>query len=178
MNDWLDKNGLHDEWRRPFVEPIRELHRLGLQDLEGLIQRNWQKRVLSEAVPLLEKFPFTRAAVTDAAPSDVDETLRPSTGLFWIAWRTLIAPLCVEDEHGWRPMRGVEQLAWPKGIFDTVSQLARLTHTFWDKDSVPKPLLFSIEPEPLPVTTKAGKPEIIPPTSRPGSRPSSASTRR
>ncbi|MEZ0227890.1 MAG: hypothetical protein ACAI25_04645 [Planctomycetota bacterium] len=161
IEDWLKANGIQDEWKRPFLEPVERLHLLGIQDIEELIQRSWQRRVLSQAIPLLEKFPFNRNAVSEATTKVCTDVLLPSTGLFWVAWRNLIAPVCVQDGDSWKPMKGLENVSSnPKGMFEVVSALTKVTQTLWDKDSVPKVLKFGIQPQTLPIT-RSGKPAIV-----------------
>ncbi len=161
IGEWLKQNGIEGEWTRPFLQPVEELNKLGVQDIEAFVRRWWKDRVLSQAIPVLERFPFNRNAVQEATPALLEESLRPSTGLFWVAWRNLIAPVCYEDVNGWQPLKGLERLKdEPKAMFDVVSALTRVTKTLWDKDSVPRLVKFEIQPQTLPVT-RLGKPAIV-----------------
>ncbi len=152
VREWLQKNGIDgEEWRRPFVLPVLRMHELGLGDLEEAVRERWRARVTPRAALVLGRFPFNGAAEKEATPLEVEEAFHPK-GAFWTAFRALIAPLCVEDRDGFRPMPGTDVgFAWPAGMFPAVNHLARLSAALWDRDGNPKPIQFSIQPQPLPV---------------------------
>ncbi len=160
---WLKANGITGDWQRPFIEPIQQLHVLGLADLEAAVQKNWRRRVRPVARILADKFPFNREASKDATPVELEEILLPGRGLFWVAFNNLIAPVCVQDAATgeWKPMRGTERWQWPADTFTVVNNLGRLTRTLYDKDGVARPFVFEVRPEPLSPPTAPKKPAVV-----------------
>jgi hypothetical protein len=164
VEEWLKADGITGEWGRPFLEPVRQMHVLGTQDIQERIADDWLRRVHPQAGPLLDKFPFSKLSTTDATPHDVEQVLFPTTGFFWIAWRNLIAPVCVEENGRWGPMRGLDQgFAWPVGMFERTNALARITNMLWNKETKnPQPLVLTVQPQGLPAPSgKHDRPEII-----------------
>jgi type VI secretion system protein ImpL len=150
VREWLDKVGIDgDEWRKPFIGPIEQMHALGLADIEAAVKLNWQDRVLPAVAPLFGRFPFNAAAEKEVPPLEVEAVLHPN-GTFWTAFRKLVGPVCVEEQGEWRPMPGAERIAWPPEMFAIVNHLSRLTAALWGKDGNPRPILYSIEPLELP----------------------------
>lgn len=164
VEEWLKAEGITGEWRRPFLEPVRQLHLLGVQDIQTRVADSWERRVLSQARPMLDKFPFSKVSTTDASPADVQQVLFPGTGFFWVAWNNLIAPVCVEDHGVWSPMKGLAtDFVWPNKMFDTTNALSRVTYTLWNRENKnPQSLTLTIQPEGLPAPSgKHDRPEII-----------------
>jgi type VI secretion system protein ImpL len=157
---WLDSVGIEgDDWRRPFLAPIEQAHKLGKADLEAAVKKNWEERVLPQVLPVLLKFPFNQSAEREATPLEIEEALHPN-GTFWRTFRKMIAPLCVEEKASWRPLSGTETgFRWPADLFPVVNHLAKLTATLWGPDGSPRPVDLTVQAQPLPLGR--GEPKVL-----------------
>lgn len=152
--DWLERAGIDERWRGPFLQPIQAIDRLGREDMQVAVKKSWANRVRPQVVPVMDKFPFSPRQPAAATPLDLEEALLRSTGKFWVNFRRFIAPICVQEpgvENRWRSIKALETgFEWPQDMFLVLNHLAEVTDTLWDEDGVPSPIRITIRAEPLP----------------------------
>ena len=151
---WLKSAGITGRWRDPFLQPISAIDSLGRTDISAALDKSWKVRVRAQVVPLLEKFPFNPGQTAVARPKDLEQALHPTTGAFWAAVRSFVAPICVQGAPGavrWQPLKSLEtNFTWPSDLFPVLNHLGELSATLWDKEGIPRPLAIRIRAEPLP----------------------------
>jgi len=159
---WLTSAGIEGTWRRPFLAPVNELYALGLSDIEATVRKNWYGRVTPQLTAILGKYPFNPKGEIEALPREVESVLHPN-GLFWKAWRNLVAPVCIEEDGVWRPNPAIDaRFRWPKDIFPVVNHLSRLTRALFDKSGTPKAVEIEVVARELPAAVaESDAPSVI-----------------
>ncbi|SEL89511.1 type VI secretion system protein ImpL [Stigmatella aurantiaca] len=148
--EWLDQQGISGELRQPFLEPFLQVQRLGKQELESTLARQWEEASGRMLRSMLERYPFNPTSQQDVDPGEL-EVLRRKDGAFWIYVNQMFSRVCVERGTQWSlrgPLR--EKLALPEQMLLTLSRLSRLSALLWDEEGRSRPLMLKVQPQPLP----------------------------
>ncbi len=147
---WLDQQGITGELRQPFLEPFLAVQKLGKDELENTLARQWEESSERMLRPLLARYPFNANSKEDVDPSEL-EVLRRKDGAFWHFVDQVFSRVCVERGTQWG-LRGMlrEKLHLPEALLPTLSQLSRLSKLLWDDEGRPRPLMLKVQPLPLP----------------------------
>jgi type VI secretion system protein ImpL len=154
--EWLDQQGITGELRQPFLEPFLQVQRLGKEELEATLSRQWQEAAGRMLQPMLERYPFNASSAEDVDPGEL-EVLRRKDGAFWHFVNQMFSRICVERGTEWSlrgPLR--EKLVLPEQMLLTLSRLARLSKLLWDDEGRARPLMLKVQPQPLPPPPMSG----------------------
>jgi type VI secretion system protein ImpL len=154
--EWLDQQGITGELRQPFLEPFLQVQRLGKQELEATLARQWEEASGRMLRPMLERYPFNPEAKEDVDPGEL-EVLRRKDGAFWHLVDQVFSRVCMERGTQWSlrgPLR--DKLTLPDEMLVTLSKLARLSKLLWDDEGRPRPLMLKVQPQPLPAPPMTG----------------------
>lgn len=153
---WLDSQGINGELRQPFLEPFLAVQRLGKQELESTLSRQWDEASGRMLKPLLERYPFNPESKEDVDPGEL-EVLRRKDGAFWHFVEQVFSRVCVERGTQWT-LRGAlrEKLVLPSALLPTLGQVSRLAKLLWDDEGRPRPLMLKVQPQPLPPSPMPG----------------------
>lgn len=155
VEDFLDKGGVIGQLRQPFLDPVLNVYRFGLQDISRVIAAQWGQQLQRQVAPLLLRFPFNRRATQDVDLAAL-EALRLPDGAFWQQFRHVIAPVCLERQGSFVERRGsLQQVELPRGMLPLVNQLQVLARTLWDKEGKRRPLVYQIYARGLPLPPPA-----------------------
>lgn len=158
---WLESVGLRGDMRRPFLRPIYELYKLGLQDMEANIADNWERRVYARAKPFLTRFPFSPRQSADVNPLELSETFKPG-GTFWLDFDRLILPVLRGRRGEWSARRSIiRPMRLPRDLLTVSNRLDRLARTLWDEAGEPKPLELGVTPGLLADAAAENRPAIV-----------------
>ncbi len=154
--EWLDQQGITGELRRPFLEPFLQVQRLGKQELESTLARQWEEASGRMLKPMMERYPFNPESQEDVDPGEL-EVLRRKDGAFSIFVNQMFSRVFVERGTQWSlrgPLR--DKLVLPDEMLLTLSRLARLAKLLWDDEGRPRPLMLKVQPQPLPPPPMTG----------------------
>lgn len=154
--EWLDQRSITGELRQPFLEPFLQVQRLGKQELEATLARQWQEASGRMLEPMLKRYPFNPESQEDVDPTEL-EVLRRKDGAFWHMVDQMFSRICVERGTQWSlrgPLR--DKLKLPDEMLLTLSNLARLSKLLWDGEGRPRPLMLKVQPQPLPAPPMTG----------------------
>ncbi|PTL85958.1 hypothetical protein DAT35_01345 [Vitiosangium sp. GDMCC 1.1324] len=154
--EWLDQQGITGELRQPFLEPFLQVQRLGKQELESTLSRQWQEASGRMLRPMMERYPFNPESKEDVDPGEL-EVLRRKDGAFWLFVNQMFSRVCVERGTQWSlrgPLR--DKLTLPDEMLLSLSRLARLAKLLWDDEGRPRPLMLKVQPQPLPAPPMTG----------------------
>ncbi|MET0402237.1 MAG: hypothetical protein ABW123_07520 [Cystobacter sp.] len=147
---WLDSQGLTGELRKPFLAPFLAVQRLGKEELESTLSRQWEDASARMLRSLLSRYPFNPDSKEDVDPSEL-EVLRRKDGAFWHFVEQVYSRVCVERGSQWALHATLrEKLVLPASLLPTLSQLSRLARLLWDEEGRPRPLILKVQPQPLP----------------------------
>lgn len=146
---FLESAGMAGPLSPPFLAPVQHLTRLGLSEVEQSLVQQWEGTLMPMVRPLLARYPFDRRADREAQPAELD-VLKPAVGAFWITFRQVFGPVCVEQNGAWSSRKWARgSVALPKDMLPLVNQLAVLSNALFARDGARKPI--AIEVKPLPV---------------------------
>ena len=154
--EWLDTQGITGELRQPFLEPFLQVQRLGKEELEATLAKQWKEASGRMLQPMLERYPFNATSPEDVDPGEL-EVLRRKDGAFWHFVNQMFSRICVERGTEWSlrgPLR--EKLRLPDQMLLTLSRLARLSKLLWDDEGRARPLMLKVQPQPLPAPPMTG----------------------
>jgi type VI secretion system protein ImpL len=154
--EWLDQQGITGELRQPFLEPFLQVQRLGKQELETTLARQWEEASGRMLRPMLDRYPFNPESKEDVDPGEL-EVLRRKDGAFWHFVDQMFSRVCMERGTQWSlrgPLR--EKLKLPDEMLVTLSKLSRLSRLLWDDEGRPRPLMLKVQPQPLPAPPMTG----------------------
>lgn len=147
---WLKSAGIGPEWQGPFLDPFRWAYVLGKSEIESSIAFVWADLNREYVEPMRGRFPFYPGGQEEIAPQELERLLGPQ-GNFWQSFRLYLAPVCKETNGVWVERiapQGV--IALPRGMLAAANSLTRITRTLWDEKGAAKPLVYSLQPPPLP----------------------------
>lgn len=155
VDAWLDQQGFIGELREPFRQPFLAVRKLGQQELEQLLQEQWETASSRMLHPLMSRYPFNPRATQEVEPGEL-EILRRQDGVFWGFVNRIIAPVSEERGTDW-VLRGAlrDRLRLPEELLPTLSRLSRLSRALWDGEGRARPLMLQVMPLPLPPAPKA-----------------------
>ena len=154
--EWLNQQGITGELRQPFLLPFLQVQRLGKQELEATLARQWREASGRMLKPMLERYPFNPESQEDVDPTEL-EVVRRKDGAFWHMVDQMFSRVCVERGTQWSlrgPLR--DKLELPDEMLLTLSHLARLSKLLWDGEGRPRPLMLKVQPQPLPAPPMTG----------------------
>jgi len=154
--EWLDQQGITGELRQPFLEPFLQVQRLGKQELENTLARQWEEASGRMLRPMLERYPFNPDSQEEVDPGEL-EVLRRTDGAFWHFVDQMFSRVCVERGSQWTlrgPLR--DKLVLPDQMLLTLSRLSRLSKLLWDDAGKQRPLMLKVQPQPLPAPPMTG----------------------
>lgn len=156
IEKWGASVGIPEQWLYPFTAPVFQAYLLGQQKIETIIDREWEKVENTYISPIIDKFPFDPHAQAPVTPEELKGLAYP-TGEFWNKFTTVIAPLCKQDLDGiWQARKFAKtSLKYPSHMFETVNYISSLSKIFFNGKGEPQPLIFEIEPQPLPLAEKS-----------------------
>jgi type VI secretion system protein ImpL len=147
---WLDSQGITGELRKPFLAPFLTVQRLGKEELESTLARQWDDAAGRMLRPLLARYPFNPDSKEDVDPSEL-EVLRRKDGAFWHFVEQVFSRVCVERGTQWALHATLrDKLVLPEMLLPTLSQLSRLSKLLWDEEGRSRPLILKVQPQPLP----------------------------
>lgn len=150
VEQWLEGAGLGDTWHAPFLMPVEEARRLGLENIEVEVERAWEDEVKPVVRPLLAAYPFSPAATVDVDPDEMEALVRAQgkdPGAFWTTFDRLIGP-ATERVAGVREM--LAEVSEPAGMLAMAHDLERTSRMLWDADGKRIPLKVVLAPQVLP----------------------------
>lgn len=154
--EWLDQQGITGELRQPFLEPFLQVQRLGKQELEATLTRQWEEASGRMLKPMLERYPFNPDSKEDVDPGEL-EVLRRKDGAFWHFVDQMFSRIAVARGSQWSlrgPLR--DKLTLPDEMLLSLSRLDRLARLLWDDEGRPRPLMLKVQPQPLPAPPMTG----------------------
>ena len=157
VENWLESVGLTQSLRRPFLEPVHQLHLVGLKELESVVNELWEFQIVPSFRPLLRQFPFDQKAKDEVNPATLTAHLHPSEGSYHQLKERYLAPvLSFNQGRYWAKASILRPLALPEDMLDTVTRLERLTRSLWDPTGTPKKLEFKVSPVPFSTRSVVG----------------------
>jgi type VI secretion system protein ImpL len=154
--EWLDQQGITGELRQPFLEPFLQVQRLGKQELEATLARQWEEATGRMLKPMLERYPFNPDSKEDVDPGEL-EVLRRKDGAFWHFVDQMFSRVAMARGTQWSlrgPLR--DKLTLPDEMLLSLSRLDRLAKLLWDDEGRPRPLMLKVQPQPLPAPPMTG----------------------
>jgi type VI secretion system protein ImpL len=154
--EWLDTQGITGDLRQPFLKPFLQVQKLGKQELEATLARQWEEATGRMLRPMLERYPFNPDSKEDVDPGEL-EVLRRKDGAFWHFVDQMFSRVATERGTQWSlrgPLR--EKLTMPDELLLTLSRLSRLSKLLWDDEGRPRPLMLKVQPQPLPAPPITG----------------------
>ncbi len=149
---FLDRAGISDPIRRPFLAPFKAVHHTGSAEIERVLAKHWEGMRSRLIAPLFDRFPFNRSADREIAPAELD-VLSERKGPIFAELRSLYGT-ALQESGGVYSARsssmGAIQL--PKDLLVTANKLARLSRALFGPDGNRQPLLLSIRGQPGPQT--------------------------
>ena len=157
VETWLESVGLTQSLRRPFLEPVHQLHLVGLKELENVVNELWQFKIVPSVRPLLRQFPFDRDAKSEAEPTAMTAHLHPQEGTFHQLKARYLNPVLTYNQGRYWPKASIlRPLALPEEMLKTTTRLEHLTRKLWDEAGNPKKLEFQISPVPFSTRSVVG----------------------
>ncbi len=152
VEKWGASIGIPEQWLYPFTEPIYQAYLLGQKKIEKTVKKEWEDLKTDYVNPVIDKFPFNPEATAFVTPEDL-KNLACLTGEFWKRFSGGIAPLCRKTLDGkWHEKTfAMSSLELPKNMLKEISYISQLSGIFFDDKAKPVPLVFEIEPHPLPL---------------------------
>ncbi|HZI07966.1 MAG TPA: hypothetical protein VEZ71_28360, partial [Archangium sp.] len=98
--EWLDTQGITGDLRQPFLKPFLQVQKLGKQELEVTLTRQWQEASGRMLRTMLDRYPFNPEAKEDVDPGEL-EVLRRKDGAFWLYVEQMFSRVAVERGTQW-----------------------------------------------------------------------------
>lgn len=173
----MESAGLGGPMAGPFIQPIRQLERLGINDLEQTLSQQWESAVLPLLGSILARYPFDRHAERELQPGELD-VIKPVAGSFWQSFRQIFGPVCMEQGGTFSARKWSHgSVALPKRMLPLVNQVAALSNALFTRDGVRRPLELFVKALPVSVCypqrpaaasfLKVGKAQILGVNTRP-----------
>ncbi|MCB1135361.1 MAG: hypothetical protein KDK78_03735, partial [Chlamydiia bacterium] len=143
---WLDREGVPEYYREPFMEPLHRLLDVGLADLSGTIEKTWENRLRPSVAPLFQKFPFNPGSSSEVTVAELTKVLGPDSQ-FWKDVAAFTQPFCAS--HG-RCQDSIDvkghSLELPGQMACVLQSLTTIRDSLWDDKGQPRPLMVSVRP--------------------------------
>jgi hypothetical protein len=151
---WEKSVGIPEHLGYAFVEPIYQLYRLSLPELDEQIAKIWNGLKTEYITPQFNDFPFKENASTTAEPEKIINLLKP-TGDFWKNYNRFIGPVIKKNNDLW-VARDYEMgnISLPEDLLGTANALKGLGKLLLDETGQPIPLLAEIKADILPLIEK------------------------
>ena len=157
VENWLESVGLAQSLRRPFLQPVHQLHLVGLKELESVVSDLWAFKIAPSFRPLLRQFPFDRNSKDEVDPAVLTKHLHPIEGTFHQLKERYLSPLLTYNQgRYWAKASILRPLALPAEMLETTTRLEHLTRTLWDSSGAPKHLEFKVSPVPFSTRSVVG----------------------
>lgn len=150
VEQWLEGAGLAARWHGPFLAPVEEAHRLGIDNIDLEVKRAWRDEVRPIVRPILGAYPFSPAATAEVDVDEMEALVRiqgKDPGAFWTTFDRLLGPATtrVAGVHDMLP-----ELDEPAGLLAMTRDLERTSRILWDADGKRVPLKVVLAPLVLP----------------------------
>src|SRR3569832_1887489 len=149
----LAKLGTPESFTRVFLQPVTILHELGLQELKKSFEHHWKMNIYPQIETVLSKIQFNPEEKAIASLDEVNAILH-SKSKFYNDIERMIAIFCYLKEGRWVPLDS-NCVGLEASIYDQLNRITKVTHTLWDSEGVPKPLVVKISPIPFAETKGA-----------------------
>lgn len=143
---WLNDVSIPDELREPFLAPLREIERIGREDIQNVVAQVWQTRMLLSVGGVLRRFPFDQTSDVDATPQDLELVFHPVKGQFFELYRQFVKPISREKGE---QITAVAGLKVPGDMYPFISAARRLADQLWLPTGEPKPYRLQVSPVPF-----------------------------
>lgn len=143
---WMDDVAMPKSLRRLFLDPIREVFKVGRTHINKTVDDIWRRDILQTIEPILLKFPFNLASDHDVEPEELSQIFHPLTGQFTRLRNRLLNPLIKRPTSCHSPYTKPELPNQLEAVMTRVQQLAT---TLWDEDGQPHALVLAIKPVPF-----------------------------
>ncbi|MEW5804184.1 MAG: hypothetical protein AB1847_18975 [bacterium] len=162
---WLKNVEVGPEWQDIFRAPVRDAYRLGLNEVQAMVDKVSKELWTSDVQPVLRKFPFNREAANEVTLAEMENLVHPK-GKFWKTFQKYLAPVCLKTGNTWiqraaNSSQDIGTVQLPQNMLNTVNEILRIGRTLWDENGIPKPLKFSIKPFLLPSSETAGPVAVL-----------------
>jgi len=158
---WLENVGISDKWQQePFLSPIYEAYSTGVSEVEGVVEKVWDKLWDSSISPVLTKFPFDENAESEISHEELKSLIGPD-GDFQKTFREVLSPVCERTSLKWQerlPRIGV--FHYPYSMFKMANDLENIAKVLWDKEGKNNKIMLQVEPLLLPLR-KVGSPTVL-----------------
>ncbi len=150
IQKWSKSEGVPESMGYPFLEPVYQVYRFGLTELDNQVTTIWEKIRAKYLGKDLERFPFNTSASRDADPQKILKLMKADSD-FWTQFKMFIAPLCKQVNGQWEKREfEMGSVTLPDGLLDTVNRLNHLSNLLVDEKNEPKPLLIDVQADILP----------------------------
>jgi type VI protein secretion system component VasK len=146
-HECLAKLGVPEPFTRVFLQPVTLLHELGLHELKRSFEHHWKMNIYPQIMTVFSKFPFTPEEKAVVSLDEVNAILHPKSK-FYNDIEKMISIFCYLKEGRWVPIDS-NRVGLEASIYDQLNRITKVTHTLWDFEGVPKPLVVKVSPIPF-----------------------------
>jgi hypothetical protein len=150
VEQWLEGAGLSEKWHAPFLAPVEEAHRLGIDNIDTEVKRAWKDEVRPIVRPILAAYPFSPAAAPEVDVDEMEAVVRAQgkdPGTFWTTFDRLVGPATTRIAGARDMLPGLDE---PAGLLAMTGDLERTSRILWDADGKRVPLKVVLAPLVLP----------------------------
>ncbi|MEH0021072.1 MAG: type VI secretion protein IcmF/TssM N-terminal domain-containing protein [Desulfobacter sp.] len=150
IQKWTKSVGVPENMGYAFMEPVYQVYRLGLSELNTQVVTLWSKIQTRHLGRDLELFPFNTTASKEADPQNILKLMK-SDGDFWTQFKMFIAPLCKKVNGRWEKREfEMGSITLPDSMLDAANRLTHLSGLLVNEKNEPQPLLVDIKADILP----------------------------
>ncbi|HEY6881768.1 MAG TPA: type VI secretion protein IcmF/TssM N-terminal domain-containing protein [Polyangiales bacterium] len=152
IREWHASLGLSPALIEPFLAPIFELERIGIESTQKLLADAWAQQLAPDLQRISHKFPFdTHDYAEDVSPQELDSLFNPTSGRLFSFVRRYLKPLAATRTQSRYQMRDVfqQRLELPERMLQTVSAGEQLSRHLYDAKGRIAPLTLEIATVPF-----------------------------
>lgn len=146
VNRWLEDVELPPSSHRPFLAPVRELYKVGRDQLERVLEEVWSADIRGLLEPVLLRFPFNRGSDHDATPEQMTALFHPATGALARYEARFLAPIRARPEACKLPYRPPRA---PAAMQELFAQAKLLSQALWDEKGQARSMRVTMRPVPF-----------------------------
>jgi len=146
-NQWLQEANIPYKYHDFFLQPILQVHEIGLKELKTSIEHVWKTTYQPQVAALFSKFPFNQSASQSATLEEITRLVHPQQRM-WQDIHQLISPVSLKKNGQWTALYP-EMLNLDPQLYQAVNQLSRLSGTLWDTAGKPQPLEMKVRTVPF-----------------------------
>ena len=145
VNTFLDNTRMPKELRSPLIKPVIVVYDFCKKDMSCQLEKIWESNMHPKINYVNKLFPFNDNAEKNVSPKKITESFSPE-GTFWTDFNNYFKPFLIKKGKEWT----VKEIQYSKPLIsqkklDTINKIEYLTSLFWDKDSNPIPLEYSVQ---------------------------------